>query len=380
MITISYWHIMAYAVVQHPSIHDILLHNGSSVQTVMSSNNTGFLPNFTSTGASNNPRYPHNVSTPTSASLRKASAEQSICTCMPNPFSQEYPSNETEQTFPSLLFPSQTTFSHELSSCPQTISYGVGSLRQHGAMGISRCTQGSPLSFSPPPINHIRIPSSASMELSHGNNATNLVAFDNPMYPMDAYTFPDFTYNVVQEQEQDQHVFSGTNQVINDFQQLQPFIPGKKRSSVGVEYGFGDANMKFNNRQHLSSLSLANYPMPVRTSNVKAYSALAAQGQIEIQSSTGKASDSTSTKIKRHSTYSPSVSVDGTRWHCNGCEYTTEREQDMIRHCSTLRHGGRRFFECPSCGKRFSRKDSVTRHSKTSSCGLRRVSLSANSA
>ncbi|KAM6500101.1 hypothetical protein JOM56_003115 [Amanita muscaria] len=362
MITILYWHIMAYAVVQHPSIHDILpaqLRNGSSVQTVMSPNNTGFLPNFTST-----------------ASLRKASAEQSICTCMPNPFSQEYPSNETEQTFPSLLFPSQTTFSHELSYCPQTISYGVASLRQHGAMGIRRCTQGSPLSFSPPPINHIRIPSSASMELSHGNNGTNLVAFNNPMYAMDAYTFPDFTYNVVQDQEQDQHVFRGTNQVINDFQQLQTFI----RSSVGVEYGFSDANMKFNNRQHLSSLSLANYPMPVRTSNVKAYSALAAQGQIEIQSSTGKASDSTSTKIKRHSTYSPSVSVDGTRWHCNGCEYTTEREQDMIRHCSTLRHGGRRFFECPSCGKRFSRKDSVTRHSKTTSCGLRRVSLSANSA
>ncbi|KAM6490671.1 hypothetical protein JOM56_014014, partial [Amanita muscaria] len=150
---------------------------------------------------------------------------------------------------------------------------------------------------------------------------------------------------------------------------VETFVAGKKRSSVGamgIEYRFGDS------RQHPRSLNLTSYPKPVRNTSkrsIKAYST--AQGQIQISTGNVSGSDSAKAEVKRHSTYSPSVSVDGVRWHCNGCEYATEREQDMIRHCSTLRHGGRRFFACPSCEKKFSRKDSVARHSKKTNCGLR---------
>ena len=56
--------------------------------------------------------------------------------------------------------------------------------------------------------------------------------------------------------------------------------------------------------------------------------------------------------------------------HCKECDATFLRVANLLRHKETVHGSGvtRKIINCPSCGKEFSRKDSLTRHLKKNIC------------
>ena len=56
--------------------------------------------------------------------------------------------------------------------------------------------------------------------------------------------------------------------------------------------------------------------------------------------------------------------------HCKECDATFLREAHLKRHKETVHGSGnrRKMINCPSCGHKFSRKDSLTRHMKKNIC------------
>lgn len=62
---------------------------------------------------------------------------------------------------------------------------------------------------------------------------------------------------------------------------------------------------------------------------------------------------------------------EGKKWVCEVCgQGVTARKSDLIRHLDT--HGEKRFMCTKKCGKFFSRRDAMRRHTKTCGLGLKR--------